>query len=238
MAETSDPVTPPVSRERSPEEILGDIRDTREEMSAILDQIEDRVSPTRIRDRQTARIRSGWRQVRDTVMGAAEETGSRTQSRWRQVRDTVMGAAEETGFRISEAETKAREQVREGATKTAEIVRSAPETAVASTRGNPLAAGLVAFGIGALVGSLVPATRREQQAADELRDRFEEPVKQQALNAVREGRDRLQEPARQAVDTVKETTVDAVQTVRDQARESARSVQAEAQTAQERTRDA
>jgi uncharacterized protein DUF3618 len=37
------------------------------------------------------------------------------------------------------------------------------------TEGNPLAAGLIAFGLGWLTASLLPASKREQQLADEAK---------------------------------------------------------------------
>jgi hypothetical protein len=54
--------------------------------------------------------------------------------------------------------------------------------------GNPLAAGLIAFGAGWLVSSLLPATRREQELADQAKQVAQEkvqPVAQQVAAEVR-----------------------------------------------------
>ena len=39
------------------------------------------------------------------------------------------------------------------------------------SEGNPLAAGLIAFGVGWLASSLIPATRREQQVASQVKEK-------------------------------------------------------------------
>jgi len=46
----------------------------------------------------------------------------------------------------------------------------APDQARARTEGNPLAAGLIAFGAGWLVSSLLPATEKEKQAATSVKE--------------------------------------------------------------------
>jgi hypothetical protein len=64
----------------------------------------------------------------------------------------------------------------------ADMASSALEQARKRTWGNPLAAGLVVFGAGWLLSSLLPATEREQQAAAQLKDLAVEkgsPVAQQ-----------------------------------------------------------
>jgi hypothetical protein len=72
-------------------------------------------------------------------------------------------------------------------------------------QGNPLAAGLIAFGAGWLVSSLLPASRREQQLAEQARDKATElgqPLAEAAKQAATEVKNNLQEPARQAVETL------------------------------------
>src|SRR5918997_802868 len=63
-------------------------------------------------------------------------------------------------------------------------VQQAPDTIVRQTQGNPLAAGMIAFGVGWLVSILLPASEKEKQLA------------QQAESAVKEHKDALLEPAK------------------------------------------
>jgi hypothetical protein len=108
---------------------------------------------------------------------------------------------------------------------------------VRQTQGNPMAAGLIAFGVGWLVSSLLPATERERQLA------------QQAETAVRENKDALLAPAKQvaqeigeelkpaaqqAVDEVKATAQDAAQTVKAEGRSAAEDVKGQAQESKEK----
>ncbi|MFB0840543.1 hypothetical protein ACETK3_21425, partial [Arthrobacter sp. E44] len=48
-------------------------------------------------------------------------------------------------------------------------VSAAPDQVKAKTAGNPLAAGLIAFGAGLLVSSLIPPSQKEREAADQLK---------------------------------------------------------------------
>ena len=51
-----------------------------------------------------------------------------------------------------------------------EAIADAPRQVAAKTQGNPLAAGLIAFGAGLLVSSLIPPSEKEREAADAERD--------------------------------------------------------------------
>ena len=50
-----------------------------------------------------------------------------------------------------------------------EAVADAPRKVASATQGNPVAVGLIAFGVGLLAASLIPASRPEQRAAVVLR---------------------------------------------------------------------
>ena len=108
------------------------------------------------------------------------------------------------------------------------MLQEAPQVARRQTQGNPLAVGLIAFGTGWLVSSLLPASRREQQLAEQARDRAGElgqPLVDAAKQAATEVKDNLQEPARQAVESVKSTATEAGQTVAEEGRSAAQDVQ-------------
>lgn len=85
------------------------------------------------------------------------------------------------------------------------------------TRGNPFAAGLVAFGAGWLVASLLPASRTEQQLASSIKDTAAGPL----ADAGHELVDHLQEPAQQAMASLRTTASDAASHVQQTAADAA-----------------
>ncbi len=106
---------------------------------------------------------------------------------------------------------------------------STTEKMSAQARGNPLAAGLIAFGVGLLAGSLLPASAAEQQAATKVKDDAA-PV---LSDAAKEVSGNLKEPAQQAVAAVKDSATDAVGTVKDEGTSAAQDVKDQAQDAKD-----
>ena len=113
---------------------------------------------------------------------------------------------------------------------------SAPTAARQKTQGNPLAAGLIAFGTGWLISSLLPASEKEKQAASTVKDKASEhsdtltaPLKEAAGNA----KENLQGPAQDAVASVKGTAADAASTVKDEAAHAKDDVAGSAQHAKD-----
>lgn len=198
-----------MSNEQSPDEIRREIEQTRHELGTTLEDIEDRVSPARIKERQTDRIRGRFERVRESVMGSAHEGRGAASDQMDSVKDRV-------------------DDVR-GA------VQQAPDQALQQARGNPLAAGLVAFGGGMLLASLLPATQREQDAAHTLRDRYEEPVRSQLQEVGQEAKENLQGSAQAAAQEVKATAQDAAEQTKSSAQSSAETIKSDAQRAREET---
>jgi hypothetical protein len=89
------------------------------------------------------------------------------------------------------------------------------------TEGNPLAAGLIAFGAGWLISSLAPASRKEQELADQAKDWALEHGQPVAKHLADEVKENLREPAQHAVEEVKSTATDAASTVADETRSAA-----------------
>ena len=52
-------------------------------------------------------------------------------------------------------------------------------------QGNPLAAGMIAFGLGMLVSSLIPSTEKEREAVSQLQENLE-PVKEKTSEVARD----------------------------------------------------
>lgn len=195
-----DPGSQPDSGQpRDPEAIRRDIAGTRQDMDRTLDEIEDRVSPRRIAERRTDKVRDRWTRVREGVMGSAEDAKHR-----------VGGSGGDTGQGV------------------AERARQAPHTVERQTRGNPLAAGLIAFGAGLLAASALPKTQAEQQAAQRATEQLQ-PLREQLTEAGKDVASRVQEHAKDAAQHTTDTAKDAAATVQDEAKGSAEQLRDEGQ---------
>ena len=95
-----------------------------------------------------------------------------------------------------------------------DAVSGAPGAAKEKTRGNPLAAGLIAFGAGtARVSALIPSTQKEREAVSELQSNLE-PLKEKATEAAKEIGENLRGPAQEAAESVKSTATEGVENVK------------------------
>jgi gas vesicle protein len=109
-----------------------------------------------------------------------------------------------------------------------DAVSDAPSAVARKAQGSPIAAGLIAFGAGLLVSSLLPASRVEQQAAENIKDTAQ-PMVDDLTDTAKEIAGNLKEPAQQAVEEVKSTATDAAATVKDDATSAADDVKTQAQ---------
>ncbi|WP_406072235.1 DUF3618 domain-containing protein [Micromonospora sp. NBC_01638] len=195
-----------------PDQIRREIEATRNSLSSDVDALAYKVSPSRVVDDRKQRARSALQNVRDKVMGTASDLGHGTGQ-----------AAHSVGDRASSA-----------ASSVSDAAHSAPRVIRQKSQGNPLAAGLIAFGVGWLASSLIPASRREQQAATELKERVSEhsgAVKEKLGEVASELKDELREPVQHATESVKSTAQDAVHAVRDDTKSAAQDVKGQAQQA-------
>jgi uncharacterized protein YjbJ (UPF0337 family) len=195
---------------KSTQELRRDIEQTREDLGGTLDAIGDRVSPGRIVKRRTDRVRDAFSSVRESVMGSAE---------------SAQGSAQQVAHQASDA-----------ASTVAGKARQAPDQVMRQTQGNPLAAGLVAFGVGMVVASVIPPTKPEKEAAGAIQDKLE-PIKERAVEAAREVKDEVQSAAQSAAGELKDKAGEAAGEVRDQAQSSAEQVKDEAKSAATETKD-
>ena len=128
------------------------------------------------------------------------------------VKDAVLGSAADA--------TDSGQRV---AGNVGDAVADAPTAVARKAQGSPIAAGLIAFGAGLLVSSLLPASRVEQQAAEAVKDTAQ-PLVDDLTDTAKEVAENLKEPAQQAIGEVKATTTDAVDTVREDATSAATDV--------------
>lgn len=214
-----------------PDQIRRDIERTQANLRGDVDALTEKVTPGRIVERRVARARGTAARWKDRIMGSATGgTGYGGDQRGDDggVRDTAQRMAGSVSGTASDVSDRAA-----GAASTvAGAVSDVPQAARRQAEGNPLAAGLIAFGAGWLVSSLLPATRREQELAGEAKDRAAElgrPVAEAAKQAATEVKDNLAGPAQEAVESVRSTATDAGRTVADEGRSAAERVQGQAQ---------
>jgi ElaB/YqjD/DUF883 family membrane-anchored ribosome-binding protein len=143
----------------------------------------------------------------------------------RRARENVMGTA-------GESTADARDTLHHAG----EAVRESPRQALRQTRGNPVAAGLIAFGLGMLVSSLVPPSEAERQAAQTVKKKAE-PLTHEVAEAAQHVAEDLKEPAREAAEQVKATATEGAQHVKDDARDAAADVKDRAGEATDTVRD-
>ncbi len=190
------------------QQLTHEIARTRDDLTRDVDALSDKVSPSRVVERRVQRTRYGLARMKDRVMGSAQQgTGA------------VAGTAQSvTGTAQSVAETAS-----DAASSTAETVRE-------RTEGNPLAAGLIAFGVGWLVSSLLPPTEREKRAAGAVVDVAKErggPVAQEAASVGKEVGEKLKEKASEAAEEVKSTAQQGAQHVAEEGKSAASTVKEE-----------
>ena len=192
-----------------------DIEVTREDLTRDLDALTDRVSPARVVERRVERTKTGAGRLKDRVMGTAAG-----------VKDSAGSAAGSATSGVGDAA--------HGVAGSASSVASGTKDSVVShTEGNPMAAGVIAFGIGWLMSSLMPVTAKEQQAAAALVDTAKEhgqPIADQAKQAASEVASTMQDKAQDAAQSVKETAQESAANVTDEAKGSAQTVAHDART--------
>jgi hypothetical protein len=170
------------------DELEADITHTREDMSATLGAIGDQVSPKRVVEGGTHRVRRWIESARDGIMGSASE---------------VVEYGGQGGGELGQG---------------GEPSAPGAKAMAAPNQGNPLAAGLITFGVGLLVGSLLPATKVEQQGLSAIADKAE-PAIDTAVEAASGLGHGLQQSAEQAASQLGEVLADASHQIADQTKD-------------------
>ncbi|MCO4238254.1 DUF3618 domain-containing protein [Pseudarthrobacter sp. MDT3-28] len=175
----------------NPDDIRSDIEATRARLGTNVDAVADKVTPSNIVHRQTDKVKDAVFGVKERVMGTADDVTNRVHSGVHARTDSAGNALSDAGAAIGDA----------------------PHQVKAKTQGNPMAAGLIAFGAGLLLSSLIPASEKEREAADALKSAAE-PLTTQLTEAAKDMAEGLKEPAREAMENVKATAADAAEHVK------------------------
>ena len=135
-----------------------------------------------------------------------ERRKNRTVQSLQSVRDRVMGTV-----------TGATDSARDGAGSAADTITGAPDLVRNQTQGSPVAAGAIAFGIGFLIAAAFPASKPEQDVAQDLIDKAE-PLTDELTSAAQAVAGQVKTAAHDAVDEVKSSAADSKQAVADTVR--------------------
>lgn len=182
------------STSEDPDVIRADIERTRSELSRDVNALGESVTPGHMARRSADKVKDRAAGLKDQIMGSASDAGQATS-------DSASSIASSVGDTAHGAASSVKRQA----------------------RGNPLAAGLVALGAGWLLGSLLPASEKETQVAEAVKDRAA-PVLDEAQSTVKQ-------MAQGSAENLKAPAQDAVQTVKEHAQESAQTVKQEGQSA-------
>ncbi|HKS03291.1 MAG TPA: DUF3618 domain-containing protein [Arthrobacter sp.] len=205
----------------NPDAIRADIEATRARLGTNVDAVADKVTPSNIVHRQTNK-------VKDAVFGVKEKVMGTTHNATHNASGTVHTAAHSASGTVHQATDAAGNAL----STAGDAIADAPRQVAAKTQGNPLAAGLIAFGAGLLVSSLIPPSEKEREAADALKTAAE-PVTTQLTEAAKDMAQGWKEPAQEAMENVKATATDAAQHVKDEGQTAAQDVKATATDAKD-----
>lgn len=193
-----------------PDEIRQQIEQTRRNLSDDVDALNEKANPARVMDRKVSKAKESVTGLKDKVFGGSEDSPGMT--------GNVAGS------------------VQDAAGSAAQTVQGAPAAMQRKAQGNPMAAGLIAFGVGWLVSSLLPTSEKEKQLAAQAESAVKEhsqPLVDQAKQAAQEVGEALKPAAQEAVESIKGTAQDAAQSVKDEAQSATQDVQAQAQDSRE-----
>ena len=204
-----------------PDQIRADIERTRAELSQDVDAFGEQVRPSNVAHRQVEKVKGSALGIKDRIMGTAQDA-----------KDKVAGSAHDAKDRVSGGAHGATSSVSSTASSAAHAVGETPQLVRRQTEGNPLAAGLIAFGIGWLASSLLPSTRVEQDAARRVQDSTSGLV-DEVKSAAQDVAQNLREPAQEAVQAVKDRATEAASSLKDEGTTQAQGLADEAKGAKD-----
>lgn len=209
---------------QNPDEIRRDIERTRAELSENVNALSDSAKPSNI--------------ARDKVDSVKEKVAG--------VKESIFGSDDPYDPYDRGRGTELKERAGDAVTDAKLAVQDAPYQVKSRTRGNPIAAGLIAAGVGALIGGLIPASRMEKERATQLKEAAE-PAIEEVKEMGAEAKEHLQPVAQEAAESVKGTAQEAGENVKadaqvakdevtEQAQYSAENVKSDAQTKVDETK--
>jgi hypothetical protein len=148
----------------------------------------------------------------------------RLASRWTSVKESVMGSAPDLSG------------VQSSASGAADTVTHLPESAVNRAQGQPVMAGVIAFGLGFLAAAVFPGSQTEGQIAQRLQE-ASQPVADELKQAGQGAVSALKEPARDAAEQLKDSATSGAARVREVAQDAAQNTADAASDARDHVTD-
>jgi uncharacterized protein YjbJ (UPF0337 family) len=204
---------------QEPDRLRQDIEETRASLTHDVDLLAEKTSPKKVAQRR-------WTAAKEKVMGSSEHARHAAGDGLGTVQDktsSAFGTVQDRASNVGDRAASAAHDV-------ADSVRSAPQAVVHQTQGNPLAAGIIAFGVGMLAATLIPVSDAERRAGQQLKDNAGD-LTDKVKDVAGDMKDDLSGSVQHAVGEVKETARDAAQTTKQQAQSGAQDVRAEARSA-------
>jgi hypothetical protein len=109
---------------------------------------------------------------------------------------------------------------------------AAAGSAVQTAKGHPMVVGLIAFGAGWLLSSLLPTVDAERSLASSAKEKAA-PLVDAAKDAAKDAAQQLKEPAKDAADHLKQTATEAAGTVKQEGQSAAADVRGTAMDAKD-----
>lgn len=207
---------------QDPDQIRAEIEATRADLSRNVDALGESVKPGNVARRQGQKVTGAMHGLKERIMGSDDEPYGYDAGY-----DPRYGYGYDNRYDDRDRGAELRDQASEQLHRAQNAVAGAPAATRRKTQGNPVAAGLIAFGAGWLIGSLLPSSQREQEAAVALKDRAQ-PLVEEAKHVAQEAGEHLREPAQQAAESVKATAAEAVENVKGEGQAVASDVQGSA----------
>jgi hypothetical protein len=185
------------------------IERSRADLAATADDLHDRLSPRQAAGRQVAKASSRARQMVGTTK--------------RVVIGVPLGQVQNIAARVGDSAGGLGETTATG-------LGQAPALLKGSAEGNPMAAGVVAFGLGLLAASVFPASSTERQAASSIGGQLA-PVREHLHEAANEIGGAVRESAQEAAQQVRGMASEATEELAQQSRSAAAQVADEGRSA-------
>jgi len=175
-----------------------DLDRERADLTNDLQAIGDRVSPGRMVERRKAATRQRFGRISEQVMGSAHD-----------VRDKASGMASDVGESTSGT-----------ISSVGDAMRDVPQRAEQMVEGNPLGAGIAAFGLGLVIATMMPETATEQRLVTKVEPKLQEAAS--TVGTAAQGvAEELKPAAKEAVQDLKSDAQDAAAQLKQQASDAA-----------------
>jgi hypothetical protein len=192
---------------QSAEELRSQIETTREDLGATVDAITDHVSPSRMVQRRKERVSSRLTTAKEALMGSASS--------------------------VQSSLTSATDAIAHGPHA---ALAGGSQAAVTQTKGQPIMAGALAFGVGFLAAAVLPGSRTEGQLAQKVQEAAQ-PVVEELKQAGQEAASALKDPAMDSVNQLKDAATSGIEEVRSTAQGAVGDVKSTISEASQEIRD-